>query len=68
MRTSPIIRYLHKQLGKKNTLILLTALADSCEYTFGKRGLKQVRQINITYNNFFSTKIDLTKGYRISHD
>lgn len=62
------IKNMKINLGEKNTAILLATLLEACDYTFGKRGLKQVRQIEIRFNNFFGTKCDLTKGFNISHE
>ena len=62
------LKSLKYNLGERNTAILLQVLIESCEYTMGKKGLREVRQIDITYNNLFKTKCNLKGGFNISHE
>ena len=63
-----VIHHLKYNLGERNTAILLHVLAESCDYTMGKKGINDIRQIEIKYNNFFSTKCDLKNGGAITHE
>ena len=61
------LKCLKSNLGERNLAILLAVLNDSCDYTMGEKGLTEVRQIEIRFNNLHSTKVDLRGGYNVSH-
>ena len=62
-----VLRNLKDNLGERNLAILLSVLAESCDYTMGEKGLAEVRQIEIKFNNLHSTRVDLKQGFKVSH-
>lgn len=60
-------KYILKQTGKNNTGILLAVLADACDYALGKKELRDVRTIEIIFNNLHRTKCDLSKNMEVTH-
>lgn len=65
--TTQIIDHLRGNLGEKNLGILLSVLADACDYTMGEKGIREIRQVEVKFNNYYTTKVDLTYGFNESH-
>lgn len=65
--TKKVLNHLKRNLGDRNFGILIVCVADACDYTMGEKGLKEIRQIEIKFNNLHTTKIDLSNKMKETH-
>ena len=57
-----IIKYLKQKIGSNETAVFISILADSLDNLTKGVESRNIRTIEIKYNDFYTTKFDFNKG------